>query len=194
MTAPALPVARPAHPHHVLLDAVGHAVGEVVRAVLDDDREVARRVLRDGARRHTLSAAAEQEVRRAVVGSARRTQAAQELLVVSDVARASRLVDELARLVLVGRGEGHWTASRQEALMLLARFGEERLHQLADGVHGPGLDREFTRCGRCLLDAADRLGSATAVDRGSYQPTLTCCAALATSVLQASRHALRAAA
>ncbi|MDO9457336.1 hypothetical protein [Nocardioides sp.] len=179
-------------PHHDLLDAVATSIGTVVRAVLDDDRETARRVLRDGAHRHALVGAAEDRVRRAIVGSADRRTAAQQLLLVGDVARASRLVDDLARLVLLGRVEGGVSASRREALLLVARFGEERLHQLADGVGGPGLDREFVRCGRCLLDAAERLDTARATTR-PLNPAIPCCAALATSVLQASRHALRAA-
>lgn len=199
MTTTVLPsrasTSGPSDPAHDLMEAVAAALGDVVRASLDHDRDAARRVLRDGARRHALVAAAEQRARREVVGSAvRRRAATHELLLVADVARASRLVDHLARLVLLGRG-GHERlgVTHTEALVLLARFGSERLHQLAEGPRGPGLDREFVRCGRCLVDAADRLDHAVP-GRRTDDPAVACCAALAHAVLQASRHALHAAA
>ena len=184
----------PADPHHQLLDSLATALGDIVRASIDADRDAARRVLRDGAHRHTLVAAAELQARRDIVGSVVRRQAAtHRLLLVADAARASRLVDHLARLVLTGRVDGGIGVAHTEALVLLARFGEERLHQLADGPTGPALDREFVRCGRCLIDAADRLDHARPGHRGE-SPAVACCAALAHTVLQASRHALRAAA
>lgn len=183
---------RPLPPHHDLLDAVASSIGAVVRAVLDDDRDTARQILRDGARRQALVEAAQHRTLQLIVGSADRRTAAQSLLLVSDVARASRLVDDLARLVLMGRAAGEVSDSRREALLLVARFGEERFHQLADGVGGPGLDREFVRCGQCLLAAAERLDGLDAAGRAGT-PVVPCCAALATTVLQASRHALRAA-
>jgi hypothetical protein len=179
-------------PQQQLLDTLATALGDVVRASLDADREAARRVLRRGGRR-TLVAAAEVQARRDIVGSAGRRQAAtHRLLLVADAARASRLVDHLARLVLTGRVDGGIAAAHTEALVMLARFGEERLHQLAEGPVGPGLDRQFVRCGRCLVDAADRLDHAVP-GRRDESPAVACCAALAHTVLQAPRHALRAA-
>lgn len=188
------PVPCPVPPHRELLDSLATALGDVVRASLDVDRDAARRVLHDGARRHALVAAAQEQARREIVGSAvtRRT-ATQRLLLVSDVARACRLVDHLARLVLTRRLDAGWGVAHAEALVLLARFGEERLHQLAEAPAGPGLDREFVRCGLCLLDAAERLAHPTPGGR-SDAPAVACCAALVDTVLQASRHALRAAA
>lgn len=54
MTLLATASPHPHDPRHDLLDAVGDAIGDVVRALIDDDREAARRVLRDGARRQRL--------------------------------------------------------------------------------------------------------------------------------------------
>ncbi len=189
-----VPAPRLVPPHQELLDALATALGDVVRASLDLDRDAARRVLRDGGHRQALVTAAQEQARREIVGSTlARRPAAQRLLLVADVARACRLVDHLARLVLTGCLDTGWGVAHTEALVLLARFGEERLHQLAAAPAGPGLDREFVRCGHCLLDAAERLATSRPGSR-SDGPALACCAALVDTVLQASRHALRAAA
>lgn len=110
-------------------------------------------------------------------------------MLVADVAWASRQVDDLARLVLLGRVERAVPESRREPLLLLARFGAERLHQLVDGMTAAP-DREYERCGACLSDATERL-DADVVGR-AHHPALPCCAALGTTILQASRNARRA--
>jgi hypothetical protein len=186
---------QPVHDlRQVLLDAVAEAVGAAVRCVLDGDRLAARRVLRDGARRHSLLLAAQDRARRTIVGSTQRQRGVDDLQLLGDVARINRLVDDLARTVLAGAAgsdeTGHPSQARREAMLLVGRFGEEQLHHLTDGPHA-ALDHESARCSRCLLEAADRLGAPTPFEHGQSPREVRVCADLATAVLQATRHALR---
>lgn len=184
---------QPAHDlRQVLLDAVAEAVGAAVRCVLDGDRLAARRVLRDGARRHRLVLAAQDRARRTIIGSSQRQRGVDDLQLLGDVARISRLVDDLARTVLTGTDDAeHPTRGRRDAMLLVGRFGEEQLHHLTARTGPTGLDHESARCAECLLEAADRLGAPTPFEHGQSPREVRVCADLATAVLQATRHALR---
>ncbi|WP_139979572.1 hypothetical protein [Nocardioides litoris] len=195
MTTSELPHQHPA-PSAALLDAVGTAVGVAVRAALDADRDAARLVLRDGAGRESMLTAAQDRAQRGIIGSSRPRTAVAERQLLCDVARAFRQVDDLARLVLTGRAGEELAGSR--ARRCCCSPGTARsvcTNWPTDSARPSSTGRELTRCGRCLLDAADRLGRhvpGSGVDRGAA--VCACCAGLATTVLQVSRHALRAAA
>ena len=69
---------------------------------------------------------------------------------------------------------------------MLLDAGDRRLRQLADGPIGPALDPAYRGCGSALFEVADH----AVHDRSA---TLVLCSELATTLLQASRHASRAA-
>ena len=107
----------------------------------------------------------------------------------SDIDRVSRLVDHLARHVAVGGDAASLSDDERQAVLLLARYGEERLRQLAHGPVGPGLDSGYIRCGQCLFDVLACLET----HAPRTDATGACCAAMTASILQASRHATIAA-
>lgn len=190
----ALPTPEPTHaPSSELshmLHQVGEALGDTLRATLDGNREAARQVLRAGARRRRAVRTAQEVTAGAfAAGGAAPRRAAAAMLLVSDVDQVSRLVDHLARHVAVGGDASTLSDDEREAVLLLARFGEQRLRQLAHGPVGPDLDRDYVRCGQCLFGVLARLDAHVPCT----DATTGCCAAMTASILQASRHATIAA-
>jgi hypothetical protein len=167
-----------------LLDSTGSAFGSTLHAALDDDRHAARDVLRGSAARRELLHAAQDAVRERSWVPA--PQLANELQFVADIGRVGDLVDHLARHIVAGGDRRPLTPARRMEIAVLLDAGGRRLRQLADGPIGPGLDPSYRGCGSALFEVADR----GARDRSA---TVVLCAALAVLLLQASRHAARAA-
>jgi hypothetical protein len=168
--------------HDRLLHSVTDALTDALHAVLDEDVHAARGVLRGSAARRRLLAATQATVRdqRWIPGP----QLGNELQYVADIGRLSQLVDAVARVVVVGPPTLSPAARMEVAVLLDA--GSRRLRQLQDGPVGPGLDPSYRGCGGALFEVADH----GARDRSTV---LRLCAALAVTLLQASRHAARAA-
>ena len=168
--------------HDRLLRSTEDAFSATLHALLDEDAHAARGVLRGSAPRRRLLAATQAAVReqRWVPGP----QLGNELQYVADLGRVNQLVDVIARLVVAGPPRLS-PACRMEVAVLLDAGGR-RLRQLQDGPVGPGLDPSYRGCGGALFEVADYGGrDASAV--------LQLCGAVAVTLLQASRHAARAA-
>ncbi len=167
-----------------LLRTTSEAFRAALHAVLDGDKQAARDVLhRSAGRRALVTAARDTLTGRAWVPA---PQLANELQFVADIGRVGELVDQLARQVVAGVEHEPLSPTRRLEVSVLLDAGTRRLRQLADGPIGPGLDPEYRGCGCALFEVADR----GAHDRSS---TMARCSALAATLLQASRHAARAA-
>jgi hypothetical protein len=168
----------------VLLRATDRAFCEALHAVLDDDVPRAREVLKGSAGRRRLAAAAADELRERPWVPA--PQLAEQLQFVDDVRRIGDLVDHVARHVVAADDPVALTPSRRVEVTVLLDAGGRRLRQLQAGPAGPALDPGYRGCGAALFEVADHGGrDASAV--------IGCCGALAVLLLQASRHAMRAA-
>jgi hypothetical protein len=165
-----------------LLRSTDDAFRTTLHAVLDADEEAARGVLRGSAERRALLFTAQHALRRRRWVPA--PQLASELQFVADIGRIGELVDALARRVIEGR-RSLGPVQRLEVSVLLDAGGR-RLRQLRERPAGPGLDPAYRGCGCALFEVADR----AARDRSM---TVVLCADLAAALLQASRHAARAA-
>jgi hypothetical protein len=168
-----------------LLRCTTEAFQTVLRAVLDADRHAAREVLHGSAHRRAL---VEQTMHaRAGHPWAPPPQVASELQFVSDIGEVGRLVDDLARQTAAAEDrELRLTPGQQMEVAVLLDAGSRRLRRLTDGLLGPGLSADDRGCGSALFEVADH----EALDRAEV---VVLCAALATTLLQATRHAARAA-
>jgi hypothetical protein len=167
-----------------LLRSTDDAFRATLHAVLEGDRHAAREVLHGSAARRAVLIAAQDALRaRSWVPA---PQLANELQYVADVGRIGAIVDQVARHVVEGGERRPLTPARRMEVAVLLDAGGRRLHQLADGPVGPGLDPSYRGTGSALFEVADR----GARDRSA---TVVLCAALAVTLLQASRHAARAA-
>ncbi len=166
-----------------LLRTTDDAFCATLHAVLDGDREAARTVLRGSAVRRSQVTAAQEALRarRWVPGP----QLASELQYVADVAHVGDLLDALARRAVAGR-PGHLSPVQRMEVSVLLDAGSRRIRQLRERPAGPGLDPAYRGCGCALFEVADRAVRDRSV-------TIVLCADLAAALLQASRHAARAA-
>lgn len=166
-----------------LLRTTDDAFRATLHAALDGDTEAAREVLRASAGRRRQVAMAQEALRgRRWVPA---PQMASELQYVADIADVGDLLDALARRVVAGRG-GHLSPVQRMEVSVLLDAGTRRIRQLRERPAGPGLDPAYRGCGCALFEVADRAGR----DRSM---TVVLCADLAAALLQASRHAARAA-
>jgi hypothetical protein len=175
-------VVNPSSDHERLLDSTAAAFAATLHALLDGDVHGARVVLRGSAPRRRLLTATQSVVREQRFAPG--PQLGNELQYVADLSRVNQLVDVIARLVVTG--PPNLTPANRMEIAVLLDAGTRRLHQLQDGPVGPGLDPSYRGCGGALFEVADHGGrDASAV--------LQLCGALAVTLLQASRHAARAA-
>ncbi|GAB3253169.1 hypothetical protein GCM10027425_12240 [Alteromonas gracilis] len=170
------------------LDALIRTTSEDFRAaltaVLDQDVVPARVVLAGSERRRRLAEAAVEDLRAHPWVPA--PQLGEQLRFVDDIVRLGEQVEELARTVVLDGVGAPLSASRREHVALLRDAGHRRLRQLLEGPRGPALDPEYRGCGAMLFEI---------VDHGDHEADvrLSRCCALAGLLLQASRHAMRAA-
>jgi hypothetical protein len=168
--------------HDRLLHSTADAFTATLHALLDEDAHTARGVLRGSAPRRRLLAATQAVVREQHWAPG--PQLGTELQYLADLGRVNQLVDVIARLVVTGPPA--LTPAHCMEVAVLLDAGSRRLRQLQDGPVGPGLDPSYRGCGGALFEVADHGGrDASAV--------LQLCGALALTLLQASRHAARAA-
>ncbi|WP_345455052.1 hypothetical protein [Nocardioides marinquilinus] len=168
----------------VLLRSTDRAFREALHAVLDDDVPRAREVLRGSAGRRRLAAAAADELRSRPWVPA--PQLTEQLQFVDDLRRIGDLVDHVARHVVAAEDPVALTPSRRTEVTVLLDAGGRRLRQLQAGPSGPALDPAYRGCGAALFEVADHGGRDASAVVGT-------CGALAVLLLQASRHAMRAA-
>jgi hypothetical protein len=167
-----------------LLRGTSQAFCDALRAVLDADPAQAREVLRGSAPRRRLVAAAGAELRSHPWVPA--PQLVDQLRFVDDIGRVGDLVDQLARHVVAHDDPVELTAARRAEVAALLEAGHRRLHQLLAGPSGPALDPAYRHCGAALFEVADHGGRDSSV-------VVETCGALAALLLEASRHAMRAA-
>lgn len=184
---------RPADPLVELLELTADAWTDALTAVVHSDRAVARRVLA-GARERRIAAtyarieAAERLSRARVVITAHRlVRSVNGVQLVADLERLEQLIVVAARRVLSGRA--HLAVDLRPDVALLGRAGAQRLHDLAEHCHHGGT---YLDCGRQIDEALRCLTRHARAPRRADE-TSGLCAALASGVLEASRHATRAA-
>ena len=155
-----------------------------LHAALDNDKHAARDVLHASAERRAALAAAEESVR-ATAWVPMPTKA-ERLRFVADVGQIGDLVDELARHVVTGGDTRPLGATHRLTVAVLIDAGGRRLRQLADSPVGPGVDPANRGCGGALFEVADQ---------GAHDSSMTAglCSTMAVVLLEASRHAARAA-
>jgi hypothetical protein len=171
---------------HLLRTTTG-AFRDVLHAVLDADAALARVVLKGSAARRDLVRAASDDPRARPWVPA--PQLGEQLQFVADVARVGDLVDELARHVVADDDPVSLTPARRMEVAVLLDAGGRRLQQpgrVLAGPSGPVMDPAYRGCGAALFEVADHGGR----DASSVVET---CGVLAAVLLQASRHATRAA-
>ncbi|NYG57275.1 hypothetical protein BJ980_000198 [Nocardioides daedukensis] len=166
------------------LFSTADAFCDTLHAVLDEDLHRAREVLKGSAVRRRLVRAAVDSVRDQAWVPAR--QLNERLQFVDDVSRANALIDQLARRVVSRDDPVSLTPARRMEVAVLLDAGGRRLRQLADGPVGPALDPAYRGCGAALFEVADH-------GERDASLTIALCGALAVVLLQASRHATRAA-
>lgn len=167
-----------------LLRSTTDAFHGALHAVLEDDVHRARQVLKDSATRRLLAETAGDAIRTHVLVPAPRL--ADQLQFVADITQVGRLVDELARQVVEAEDRLALSPTQRLEVAVLLDAGERRLRQLTEGPVGPSMDPAYRGCGSALFEVADHGG------RDSSSVVMVC-AALAVVLLQASRHATRAA-
>ncbi|MBS2940096.1 hypothetical protein KDN32_20360 [Nocardioides sp. J2M5] len=179
-----------------LLELTSSAWRDALDAVVFHDCEVARRVLA-GARERRVAAVRARACAQAQLSEARIVLTARRLVrsvntvqLIGDVERLEQLIVATARRVLSGRA--HLDQDLRPEVAVLGRAGAQRLHDLALGRR-PGLrDADYLACGRELDEVSQCLARhARALRRPDGAVGL--CAALTSGVLEASRHASRAA-
>ena len=167
-----------------LLRLTTTAFESALHAVLDDDKRAAREVLRASAdRRAARSAAQESVLANRWVPMPTKTE---RLRFVADVGQIGDLVDELARHVVTGGDTRPLCATHRLTVAVLIDAGGRRLRQLADSPVGPGVDPANRGCGGALFEVADQCGHDSSTTAGL-------CSTMAVVLLEASRHAARAA-
>ncbi|QIG43844.1 hypothetical protein G5V58_14660 [Nocardioides anomalus] len=167
-----------------LLRTTSAAFCDVLHAVLDDDVPRAREVLKGSATRRRLVATAGDDLRSHPWVPA--PQLNDQLQFVDDIRRVGDLVDQLARHVVAADDRVAVTPARRMEVAVLLDAGHRRLHQLLAGPSGPAMDPAYRHCGAALFEVADHGGRDASV-------VVEACGALAALLLQASRHATRAA-
>ena len=124
---------------------------------------------------------------RIVLTAHRLVRAVNTVQLVSDIERVEQLVVAAARRVLAGRA--HLPVELRPDVATLGRAGARRLRDLADHARH---DTAYLACGRELRELHQNLARHARAPRRSDE-VAGLCAALTTGVLEASRHAARAA-
>ena len=168
----------------LLLRSTAGALRDALLAVLDDDVARARGVLHGSAARRRLVTSAEDDLRAHPWVPAPQLHA--QLQFVADLGRVGELVDLVARHVVAADDPVVLTPARRVEVTALLEAGEARLRQLLVGPSGPAMDPAYRGCGTTLFQVVDHAGGDDSVVVGT-------CGALAAVLLQASRHATRAA-
>lgn len=167
-----------------LLVATNRALENALAAVLNADKHAAHEVLRTSAARRRARAAAIDTLRtRTAVPLPRLIH---ELQFADDIGEVSEVADQLARHILGGGDSAVLTSSQLGYVRALHDAANRRLHDLRNGLAGPSLNHEYRSCGDTLREA----GAQCSHNRSA---TLTFCAALASALVRASRHATYAA-
>ncbi|WP_426242056.1 hypothetical protein [Nocardioides sp. LHG3406-4] len=179
-----------------LLRLTAQAWSDALAALLDSDPDAARRVLRGSRARRSAVGAAQTYVRREVaIGEVHGhclVQAFNSLQLVADISHIEDLLIHLARRVLAHRES--LPAPDQPDVDALRRAGAHRLNDLADGLSTPVMDSDYLLCGCELIDVLERLVQRIQEPGStSHGTSAGLCVALAASLLEASRHATRAA-
>jgi hypothetical protein len=168
-----------------LARATGRAFDAVLRALLGRDKHTAREVLRDSAARRLLAASAKESLRTSAVPA---QAVADQLKLVTDIGRIGQIIDHLARRVLDDGDPVSLSPTARLEVAVLLDAGGCRLRELTEWsrTHGLGADPAHRRSGSALFEVADR---------ACHDPSVSMrlCAGLAVTLLQASRHAARAA-
>jgi len=168
----------------LLLRETAGGFRDVLHAVLDEDPARARGVLlASSVRRELVRADSDELSARPWVPA---PQLCAQLQFVADVARVGDLVDDLARQVVRADDAVELTPTRRMEVAVLLDTGGRRLRQLMAGPSAPVMDPAYRGCGAALFEVTDHGGR----DASSLVET---CGVLAAVLLQASRHASRAA-
>lgn len=184
----------------LLLD-LADTLDEALGAVLDDDGTRARRLLRSGRRRRACLAHATTIAGLGLPsGTSRERRASTDrVLLAADLQRLERVLEQLARTV-VGGGAAEVDTGTRTALERLRHCGTQRLRNLALHPCGPTMTRDHHRCGQELLDLLGVLdppsglpGGPSSASSGECHALRLTAAALSATLLDASRHAARAA-
>ncbi|WP_182526504.1 hypothetical protein [Nocardioides dongkuii] len=170
-----------------LLRATASGLNDALTAVLDGDRETARRVLRTSTSRRRAGVAAH-------VASTARLRAAHgrpvaerldDAALVTSIRGLGNLADQLARTVIRTGGLPVPTASERHHLEVLRDASRRRLEQLEGApLPGPSRDPAYRSCGLQLREVAYLGGS-------RCTPILVLCSAIASTLLHASARASR---
>lgn len=180
----------------LLLDLTADAWAEVLTAVAEDDAGAARRVLAGARERRAAAVRARAEAQaglvdaRIVLTARRLVRSANTVQLVADLCRLEELLVVAARRVLAGRA--HVREDLHDDVVALGDDGARRLHDLAPGRTPSRGDRGYLACGRRLDDVRACLVRHARAERRPDEATALC-AALAVGLLEASRHAGRAA-
>jgi hypothetical protein len=184
---------RPADAVAALLELTAEAWTDALDAVVHHDRVAARRVLAGARERRAAAVHARVEAQarlaeaRIVLTARRLVRTVNTVQLVCDVERLEQLIVVAARRVLSGRA--HLASDLRPDVAILCREGARRLHDLADhACQGAG----YLDCGRQLREVLENLARHARSPRRS-DGAAELCAALTSSVLEASRHASRAA-
>lgn len=179
-----------------LLELTSDAWRDALDAVVFHDCEVARRVLA-GARERRVAAVrararaqAQLSEARIVLTARRLVRSVNTLQLVADVERLEQLIVATARRVLSGRA--HLAQDLRPEVATLGRAGAQRLHDLALGRRPGLLEADYLACGRELDEVSQCLARHARAHRRPDE-AVGLCAALTSGVLEASRHAARAA-
>ena len=177
------------------------ALESAVDAALAGDRAQARRVLRRAAARTSARRAADARIRQGLAQRPPRTGnlrgAASLLQLIADLRQIGQLINTLARHTANGDIPRPVSDRLRRDVLTVQRSGTSRLRAIAEGLQGPAMDPGYVHTGDELRTVVDHLTQATRQglisahpDRAPMQAVY---AELATCVLNASRHAARAA-
>lgn len=196
--APGTP-ARATDPERDLAECLELTAGawrDAIDALVFDDCDAARRVLagardrRAAAVRARVGAQSHLSQARVVLTAHRLVRAVNTVQLVADVERLEQLVVATARRVLSGRG--HVAQHLRPEVATLGRAGAQRLHDLAMGRRHGFHDADYLACGEELHEVSTCLARHARASRRGDEATRLC-VALTSCVLEASRHASRAA-
>lgn len=177
------------------------ALEAAVEAALSSDVVAARRVLRRSGTRKLAMSAAETRVRQGLARCPPRTgnlrAVANTLQLIADLGHVGDLVDIVARQTAAPGGPRGVPQALRHDMKTVGEVGAQRIRRLAEGLCGPAMAPGYLRAGCELRAVVDHLtgreGIRAQASAASPVTTAAVCSALAEGVLNASRHAARAA-
>lgn len=180
----------------LLVHATNEAFESALSALLHRDSSVAREVLHGASVRRDLVSAS-RESARANDHTSPYTRA-EQLELVGDLARIGELAEFVSRRVLEGGEPSTLTPAGRLEVSVILDAGGSRLRGLADDLGGPGPDPAYAAGSGRRFDSSHPSSVVAlfdVIDRASRDRSVTMrlCAAMAVTVLTASRHAARAA-